>query len=106
MTLGRLTRTALPFVLTALSLTAAAQQAETTLTSVPEHGIKENIVAALKDDSSFSQGFPEEKTAVELQSSAEGVGSSVEKVGPQEEKANELSEADHPHDESVKSTLV
>ena len=55
MTLSRLTRTALPLVLTVLNLSVAAQQADMTPASVLEDKIKENVVAAASDESSSSQ---------------------------------------------------
>ena len=106
MTFGRLTSTALPLVLTALSLSVAAQQAETNPTSVLEHGIKENVVAEVANESSSPHASLQEKASVELQLSTEAGHSSVEKAESQGEKAQELSEADHSHDENVKSTLV
>lgn len=106
MTLSRLTRTALPLVLTVLNLSVAAQQADMTPASVLEDKIKENVVAAASDESSSSQVSLEKKASVESRSSAEENGSATERAETQEEKAHELTEADQTHDENVKSTLV
>ena len=106
MTLSRLTRTALPLVLTVLNLSVAAQQADMTPASVLEDKIKENDVAAASDESSSSQVSLEKKASVESRSSAEENGSATERAETQEEKAHELTEADQTHDENVKSTLV